>query len=206
MLNKRIVLLTKIIVLILFSLGISLGIVFLLNEEIIPRSKVFLANIISSPDSTMVKSDLKKDALEKILTKWVYEHSANISSRTVREIVLEIIKTDKPLLMLSLIAVESDFYPTARSNKGAVGLSQIMYKIHGKNLIKLGIIKEERDLFDIAPSVASGNVILETFLKETDYNVPKALERYLGGQDGVYLKMILLNLADLYIRVAKIKV
>lgn len=187
------------ILILLFSVGI-----FLFSGEIASRSKVILTNIISKPDPTMIKSDLKKDALEKVLTKWVYEHSANISIHTAREIVLETMKTDKPLLMISLIAVESNFCPTARSNKGAIGLSQVMYRIHGKNLIKLGIIKEERDLFDIVPSVASGNVILETFLKETDYNVSKALERYLGGADGTYLKAILLNLADLYVRVAKI--
>lgn len=142
----------------------------------------------------------KEDVTEKILTKWVFEKSDRISFQIAQTIVREAMKTDKPLLMLALIEVESNFVPSAVSSKGAMGLTQVMPFVHSKVLIEAKIIKEKRDLFDIGPSIQAGNVILSDYLRQSNGDVPKALERYLGGKDGAYVHRILANLANLYAR------
>jgi len=133
------------------------------------------------------------------LTKWVYNHSKQISMANCKEIVEESMKTNKPLLLLALIEVESNYVPTAVSSKGALGLTQVMPNVHEKTLITKGIIKEKRDLFDIAPSIRAGNYVLDTCLSSSKGDVSKALEGYLGGQDKWYVNRILANLANLYL-------
>ena len=83
--------------------------------------------------------------------------------------------------------------------------SQVMPGVWEKDLIARGIIKERRDLFDVGPSIAAGDYVLEIFIKESKGNVEKALEKYLGGRDGAYVKRIFSNLANLYVMVGEIK-
>lgn len=135
---------------------------------------------------------------EYTLTKWVYDKSDRISLDTAKAITKEALKTERPLLMLALVSVESEFVESSASRKGAIGLTQIM-PIHTKALIEAKIIKDRRDLYGIEPSIRAGNFILNGFLIRTNGNVQKALELYLGGKDGAYTKRILGNLADLYI-------
>ena len=161
---------------------------------------LFLLLVLGCQDTkqpVVILSEKIRIKSEVALTKWVYEHSKQTSLATCKEIVQESLKTDKPLLMLSLIEVESNFVITAVSIKGAMGLSQVMPGIHEKELIAKSIIKERRDLFDIIPSVRAGNLVLSSCLKQSKDDVPKALELYLGGQDGWYVKRILSNLANL---------
>ncbi len=151
-----------------------------------------------APTSLPVSTE-KSEKVEKLLVKWVYDHSNRISMAACEEIVKESIKTNKPLLLLALIEVESNFVPSATSNKGAVGLTQVMFDIHKEGLVKLGIVKDKRDLYDIIPSVRAGNFVVDACLARSKGDVPKALEYYLGGRDGVYMNKILSNLANLYI-------
>jgi len=149
-------------------------------------------------DPVVDKDKSKRETYEKVLTKWIYEHSNRISIGMAGEIARETVKTDKPLLVLALIEVESNFIPSATSNKGAIGLTQVMFDVHGKMLIKNGVIKEKRDLYDIAPSIHAGSLVLDSCLVQSKGDVSKALEYYLGGKDGAYLLRILSNLANLY--------
>lgn len=137
---------------------------------------------------------------EEILTQWVYDHSNRISRKGCREIVTSSMKTKRPLLIIAIIITESEFVTTAVSSKGALGLTQVMPSWE-KHLIAKGIIKEKRDLFDIGPSIAAGDEVFGLALKDSKGDVTKALEVYLGGQDGYYVKRIFANLANLYVLV-----
>jgi soluble lytic murein transglycosylase-like protein len=141
--------------------------------------------------------------LEAKLSKWIYEHSTRISTKTCTEIACEVAKTNKPNLILAIITVESENVPSAVSNKGAKGLGQIMFKSHGDTLIKNGIIKEERDLFDIVPNVRATDYVISACLKQSQNDVTKALTGYLGGQDGWYVKRILEHNANLDVIMAQ---
>ena len=144
---------------------------------------------------------VKSHPHERILTKWVYDNSSRISITTAKEIVSEVTKTKYPLLMLSIIEVESvKFTPGALSQKvGAIGWCQVNYAAHGPDLIKAGIIKEKRDLWDVAPNIRAGAFIFDQKLKRSNGDVNAALEGYLGGVDGAYTKRIMSTLSNLYI-------
>jgi len=144
-------------------------------------------------------TEKSKEEIEKILVQWVYNNSKNISMAGCQEISSEAMKVNKPLLILSIMDVESNFNPGAISNKGAIGLTQVMFDIHKESLIKSGIIKEKRDLFNIGPSIRAGSFIMDSCLIQSKADVSKALELYLGGQDVFYVKRILSNLGNLYI-------
>ena len=145
------------------------------------------------------KSTEKKIDKAAILSRWVYNHSGKISKDTCKEIVTEVLKIKNPLLVLSIMEAESSFVQSSLSSKGAVGLMQINPAVHLNSLVKLGIIKEKRDLFNIKESILSGQYVLDDCLKSSGNNVPKALHVYLGGQDVNYFNQILSNLANLYI-------
>lgn len=150
--------------------------------------------ILPSPEDQSNKMGIRN-----MLTKWVYNNSGQISTDTAEWIVAACMQTKRPLLMLALISAESDFIPSALSKKGAMGLTQVMFDVHKKMLIEQNIIKEKRDLFNIDANVRAGYYILEMYLKESNGNITKALEKYLGGRDGIYVLKILTCLANLYV-------
>lgn len=147
----------------------------------------------------VVTTDLRTERIHKLLVEWVYSHSSRISKDTCKIIVDECMKTNKPLLMLALIQVESEFSPTVISDRGAIGLCQVMFPSHEKALISAGIIKEKRDLFDIPCSIKAGNFIITGMLKSSSGDIVKALNLYLGGYNVTYQHRILANLGTLYI-------
>jgi soluble lytic murein transglycosylase-like protein len=173
---------------------------------------MFLALVLGviwgvSTERKMIKSETKINITrtEDALIKWVYLKSEKISEDTARIIVKEAVRTERPLLILALISVESEFNPCAISRKGAIGLTQVVWYHHGKALIEAGISRDKKDLFNVDKSIRAGNFILNGFLVQSNGNVQKALELYLGGKDGAYTRRILGNLADLYVAIGSIK-
>jgi soluble lytic murein transglycosylase-like protein len=141
----------------------------------------------------------KAAVTEAKLTEWVYAKSSKISKDTARQIVRECLKTEKPLLTIALISVESEFVPSATSNVGAAGLTQVLWGLHNKELVSAGIAKERRDLFNIDVSVKAGSLILNRFIKESGGDLSKALVKYLGGYNQWYKARILEDLGSLYL-------
>lgn len=143
--------------------------------------------------------------IQEVLTDWVYSHSTRISRGDCSLIVATTRSTDKALFLLALMEVESNYVPSATSSKGAIGLTQVMPNTWEKHLIQKGIIKDRRDLYDIQPSIIAGNEIITICLKNAKGDSYKALEAYLGGQDGSYVKRILTNAVNLYLLVEPLR-
>jgi hypothetical protein len=143
-------------------------------------------------------------AMENWLVDWVYTHSERISRRQCREIVQGVAETELPRLILSIIELESvRFMPGALSSQGAIGWCQINVKQHGEELIKAGIIREIRDLWDILPNIRAGEFILKQKFVKSKGSVKGALEGYLGKHDKDYLLRILSNYADLCVEMER---
>ncbi len=138
--------------------------------------------------------------VEPILAKWIYEHSDRISMADCKQIARVSIKEGKALLLIAVMSAESEFVRSATSNKNAVGLTQVMWSVWGPTLQKVGIASEKRDLYDIEPSIRAGSYVLNECLRQTAGDLPRALERYLGGRSDGYVTKILKNLADLYLK------
>jgi soluble lytic murein transglycosylase-like protein len=164
---------------------------FALISVIVAGTGLWAINEIDNQSKFDRECIAQRASMETKLAKWIYDHSTRISTKTCTEIAREVAKTNKPNLILAIITVESENVPSAVSNKGAKGLGQIMFKSHGDTLIKNGVIKEERDLFDIVPNVRATDYVISACLKQSQNDVTKALTGYLGGQDGWYVKRIL---------------
>lgn len=174
----------------LLAFGVTLRLATWRNPPVIQEAQVIV---------------IKTPAMETILTDWVYSNSAKISRDTAKEIVTEAMDTGIPLLILALMYTESDFVPTAVSSVGALGLTQVRWEIHSQALVKAGIAKERRDLFNVGPSIKAGNLILSDNLKSSGGNIEIALEKYLGGRDGVYVKRICVKAMTLYVLTQGVK-
>jgi len=143
--------------------------------------------------------------MEVCLIKWIYDNSERISRATCEEIAQKVMETKYPLLILAIIEVESmKFTPGALSPKiGAIGWCQVRYEVHSASLIKAGIIKEKRDLWDIGSNIKAGAFIFEMYLRQNKGDISKTLESYLGGKDGAYLLRVLINHANLSVLVSQ---
>ncbi len=116
--------------------------------------------------------------------KWISKNS-NVSEKTIDTIIREVNKTDRPLLYLSIINVESSFNPRSRSHKDALGLGQI-HSVHIKELKKKGIIKNRNDLYKVRNNVKAIEYIFNKKLSRSNGNINRSLDRYLGKKSPKY--------------------
>ena len=144
-------------------------------------------------EQAKIEQAQKEQAYRDRLADWVYRNSSKIARSATRPIVDEAMKYDHPLLLLALIQAESEFSPTAQSSAQAVGLGQIRWSVWGKTLMKAGICKEARDLYDIATNIRAANYILIYEIKATNGNFIKALENYVGGKHKRYVDQVAYN-------------
>jgi soluble lytic murein transglycosylase-like protein len=86
--------------------------------------------------------------------------------------------TISPLLLLAVIAVESNFDRFAVSVVGAKGLMQVLPSQHRDRIIRTA------DLTDAGTNVSIGSSILHEYLEASDGDVHDALLRYSGGAKG----------------------
>ncbi len=98
--------------------------------------------------------------------------------------------------IVAVMEVESHFKQTARSEKYARGLMQVMYSVWGK---ELGI-KNSEDLYGIEVGIDAGVQVLKRYLNKNNNNMEKALNNYLGGSGSkVYNSMVYKSMAKFVI-------
>ncbi len=104
-----------------------------------------------------------------------------VPDRFVREIVGSAYQTERPVLLLALITVESHFDPFAKSPSGAVGCAQVKPKYWLDELISNKIIRSNRDLRDPMKCALIADYVLGKYLKQHNGNIEKALAAYNCG-------------------------
>lgn len=92
-----------------------------------------------------------------------------------------------PDIVVSIIAVESNFSYWSVSNKNAVGLMQVVYKYWKDDEDVDDILDEEDDLYDPELNIKVGCLILSK-LKNQHKDIRKYLNAYYGGT-GYYEKV-----------------
>ena len=95
------------------------------------------------------------------------------SYQTAREAKLD------PLLILSVIAIESRFNPFSESPVGAQGLMQVMSKIHQDKFANFGGIKAA---LNPVANIKVGSMILKDYVTSTG-SIEGGLKRYVGAAD-----------------------
>lgn len=82
-----------------------------------------------------------------------------------------------PLLLLSVMAVESSFNPRARSSKGAKGLMQVLARVHSDKFAPYGGVEKA---YDPLINIRVGARILRDYIAR-DGSVRAALKSYVGA-------------------------
>ncbi len=99
-------------------------------------------------------------------------------------------------LAIGIAKTESHFNPKAKSSAGALGVMQVMWKVHNGMLRAKGIAPTREHMFDPERGIEAGVLILSRYI--TAYGtVQKALNRYYGGIATSYLKKVNRNMAML---------
>ena len=145
---------------------------------------------------------LQHPATRDRLVEWTYRNSRHVSKETVIAIVNETLKTRYPLLFLALICAESEFNPSAVSKVNAIGLGQIRYEIHKKELATIGV-KEARDLFDSSKNIRATELIFLGMLQRNKGDTIKTLNAYVGGSVPNYQSKILKYFVELSMMIKK---
>ncbi|WP_288334745.1 transglycosylase SLT domain-containing protein [Cloacibacillus porcorum] len=99
-------------------------------------------------------------------------------------------------LVVSIAKAESRFNPSTQSKAGALGVMQVMWKVHNGMLRAKGIAPTRDHMFDPERGVEAGVLILSRYMSAYG-TVQKALNRYYGGIAHNYLKKVNNNMAML---------
>lgn len=141
------------------------------------RGVVHLSNVPSGPGYALMIRDRHEratpatDASRTTRTAAHLGHFAKVVARAAREQAI-----DKALLQ-AVIAVESDYDPGAKSDKGAVGLMQLM----PATAQRYGVT----DRYDPVANVHAGARYLHDLMQKFDGNLSLALAAYNAGEAAV---------------------
>jgi len=107
-----------------------------------------------------------------------------------RCVVLSSARHRVPMVVLAgMVLQESSGKATARSNCGAVGLTQVRWRFWGETLINAGVCDAEADLLNPEVSIEAGAYILRTLLDRYG-DIDRALRHYSGNARGYTDKVI----------------
>lgn len=131
---------------------------------------------------TYIYKKEKNRAIDILVTHISKEHKVPLPY--VKEIINTLYSESEkaqidPILFLSLIEVESSFDQFAKSNVGAVGLSQVMPIHHQEKVSR--IQKENLDLWSIKGNIKVGVQVLKEYVSLSKGNMEEALQRYNGS-------------------------
>jgi soluble lytic murein transglycosylase-like protein len=128
-----------------------------------------------------VEPDPRRHALATYLAG-KYDVPARVTGRVVTEAHAVGAEAGvDPLLILAVVAVESNFKPDARSGYGAQGLMQIVPRFHRERLAEHG---GEHMVSDPRVNLTVGTQILQEYVRKTG-SVPRGLQRYAGWEADV---------------------
>ncbi|HXX53681.1 MAG TPA: lytic transglycosylase domain-containing protein [Thermodesulfovibrionales bacterium] len=130
------------------------------------------------------------------ILRWM-KNNSEMSEEVLTEIYRVAVRNINSDLILAVCMVESNFNPTAKSNKGAMGLMGILPGAWMEELKAQGIVQDKGDLYQISSNISSGAYVLQKYLSRTK-TLEKALVDYVGG-DRDYVRKVMKALGELYL-------
>ena len=127
------------------------------------------------------KSEKGREIIRVRIIDWMAVHSG-MPVDVLRIVYEEAHKHAFPEMLIAIAMVESSFNPSAVSDKGAVGLTQVMADVWTAELKSKGLISGREDLFEISRSIAAADYIFRKYLSLERGDVRSALMRYVGSR------------------------
>lgn len=149
-----------------------------------------VANVIDEAESqteTAINANYKNlignQRQQQLVTNWLAKRY-RVADEAINMLVSATYLTAKetkldPLLILSVIAIESRFNPFSESPVGAQGLMQVMSKVHHDKFSELGGIKAA---LNPVANIKVGAMILKEYVTSAG-SIEAGLKRYVGAAD-----------------------
>lgn len=152
---------------------------FLLQEE-------FAFAKVSEDETTKLNKIKKMQKLANYISDQ-YEVPLENAEKIVYSVFVEANKKNlEPILVLSMIGVESTFKQYTKSSAGAVGYMQVMPKVHR---VKIGELrKSNTDVWAAKGNIMVGTQILREYIDLAGGNLRKALQMYNGSARDISYK------------------
>lgn len=176
--DKKIIAMTYILLVVFgFAMIYELLVINKTKQEL-NDSKNHIVEIINSTKKVITREEKLK---QKAIQLYIEKNYVKIPKTTVVEISKNIIQVSKEeyipyAILVGIIEVESSFNPSLCSNKGAMGLMQIM-----PEWAKKLNINNKNDLYDIYTNINAGAQVLKIHISEEKGNIEKGLYKYVGG-------------------------
>ena len=153
--------------------------------------------------TTKVSNDTKKQKIISLnnsiqknkIIKFIKKSNKNINITEAQYMAECFIEAGKkfninPYLLASIAKAESTYYRHSVSKSGAIGLMQVNWKVHEKNLKKtFPHIKCKEDLKEIRNGILSGAYVLKRLMQNTK-DINRCLCGYLGQNSKSYVEKI----------------
>ncbi|MDO4987708.1 MAG: transglycosylase SLT domain-containing protein [Synergistes sp.] len=154
-----------------------------------------------NPHSTLNKiSSLSPAKQKKIadVASYIKKTSPKLTAKTVwREASAIVYYSEKYKIPVDLVVgvakLESRFNPSAQGSGGALGVMQVVWKVHHGMLSAKSIAHKKEHMFDPERGVEAGVLVISRYVKAYG-TIQKALRHYCGKSSMNYLKKVMENM------------
>lgn len=136
---------------------------------------------LEKADRDKIESYVKKTfrAIPRSMAKLIAESTTTLAKKYNLEMPV----------IVAMMKVESNFNPSAVSNKGARGLMQVRWSVWKKTLAERLGMKDRYDLHNIYEGMEAGVIVLKHYLDKNNGDVSRALYDYVG-KNRLYVKNV----------------
>lgn len=136
---------------------------------------------LEKADRDKIESYVKKTfrAIPRSMAKLIAESTTTLAKKYNLEMPV----------IVAMMKVESNFNPSAVSNKSARGLMQVRWSVWKKTLAERLGMKDRYDLHNIYEGMEAGVIVLKHYLDKNNGDVSRALYDYVG-KNRLYVKNV----------------
>lgn len=176
---------------------------------IIPAKPIYNRFLNTLKEDKPSAEEIKKENYYSLFTGKISESIKILQPKIDNEVCSLIAKSildncykseTSPILITSLIWVESGFNQMSVSKLEAIGLMQVMYPIW-KEEGELEHISERLELFQINNNILAGTSILKKHLEQNGGDIEKALYLYLGLNHKAYYEKVMITAGRIAIEI-----